>query len=202
MVNARDIAITPSLIAAVGPIKRLVAEKAHDANGLRRLPAERGTKGVILLPHWCRLSLRAKRVSAPGAEQRARGGVMDVRMTRGPTRWGARTLVVGLTISMVAIAIAIAVAEFTLTPPTAQTKAALDRSAADNAAQPKTAAKTAEAQPPATEPQQPQFIYSPWTKICTKVQEANAQQVCLHDELEKSAEAAREKLESQHSSPR
>jgi hypothetical protein len=103
---------------------------------------------------------------------------------------------------MVAIAIAIAVAEFTLTPPTAQTKAALDRSAADNAAQPKAAAKKAEAQPPATEPQQPQFIYSPWTKICTKVQEANAQQVCLHDELEKSAEAAREKLESQHSSPR
>ena len=94
---------------------------------------------------------------------------MDVRITRGPTRWGARTLVVGLTISMVAIAIAIAVAEFTLTPPTAQTKAALDRSAADNAAQPKAAAKKAEAQPPATEPQQPQFIYSPWTKICTKV---------------------------------
>src|SRR5215472_6233661 len=112
MVNKWLTPIAPSLIAAVGPIKRLVAEKAHDANGLRGLPAERGTKGVILLPYWCRLSLRPKRVSAHGAEQRARGGVMDVRITRGPTRWGARTLVVGLTISMVAIAIKIAVAEF------------------------------------------------------------------------------------------
>ena len=124
---------------------------------------------------------------------------MDVRIARGPTR--GRTLLVGLTISMVAIAIAVAVAEFALTPPTAQTKAALDRSAADSAAQPKAAAKTAEAQLPATEPQQPQSIYSPWTKICTKVQ-ADAQQVCLHDELEKSAEAAREKLEGQQPTPR
>ena len=29
---------------------------------------------------------------------------MDVRIARGPTRWGARTLVVGLTTSMLAIA--------------------------------------------------------------------------------------------------
>ena len=104
---------------------------------------------------------------------------MDVRIARGPTRWGARTLVVGLTTSMEAIAIAIGAVEFALTPPTAQPKTALDRSSADNAAQPKAAAPTAQAQLPAAEPQQPQLIYSPWTKVCTKVREANAQQVCF-----------------------
>ena len=104
---------------------------------------------------------------------------MDVRIARGPTRWGARTLVVGLTTSMVVIAIAIGAAEFALTPPTAEPKAAPDGSSADSAAQPKAAAPTAEAQPPAAAPQQPQLIYSPWTKVCTKVQEANAQQVCF-----------------------
>jgi invasion protein IalB len=88
-------------------------------------------------------------------------------------------LVVGLTTSMVAIAIAIGAVEFALTPPTAQPKTALDRSSADNAAQPKAAAPTAQAQLPAAEPQQPQLIYSPWTKVCTKLQDANAQQVCL-----------------------
>jgi invasion protein IalB len=104
---------------------------------------------------------------------------MDVRIARGPTRWGARTLVVGLTTSMVAIAIAIGAAEFALSPPTAELKTAPDGSSADSAAQPKAAAPTAEARPPAAASQQPQLIYSPWTKVCTKVREANAQQVCF-----------------------
>jgi invasion protein IalB len=39
---------------------------------------------------------------------------------------------------------------------------------------------TPEAPPPAgAEAQQPQLIYSPWTKFCLKGQEANAQQVCF-----------------------
>jgi invasion protein IalB len=104
---------------------------------------------------------------------------MDVRIARGPTRWGARTLVVGLTTSIVAIAIAIGAAEFALIPPTAEPKAASDGSSADRVTQPKAAAPTAEAQPSAAEPQQPQLSYSPWTKVCTKVQEANTQQVCI-----------------------
>ena len=39
--------------------------------------------------------------------------------------------------------------------------------------------KPAPQQPPAGEAQQPQLIYSPWTKFCLKGQEANAQQVCF-----------------------
>jgi invasion protein IalB len=34
-------------------------------------------------------------------------------------------------------------------------------------------------QAPAAEPQQPQLIYSPWTKFCRKGQETNARQVCF-----------------------
>jgi transposase len=35
------------LIAAAGPIKRLIADKAYDANSLRQLLADQGTKVVI-----------------------------------------------------------------------------------------------------------------------------------------------------------
>jgi transposase len=45
--NTNDIALAPSLIAAVGPIKRLIADKAYDANSLRQLLAEQGAKAVI-----------------------------------------------------------------------------------------------------------------------------------------------------------
>jgi invasion protein IalB len=36
-----------------------------------------------------------------------------------------------------------------------------------------------DAQPPAAEAQAPQLIYSPWTKVCLKGQEANARQACF-----------------------
>lgn len=39
--------MAPALVAAAGPIKRLIADKAYDANSLRRLLAERGAKAVI-----------------------------------------------------------------------------------------------------------------------------------------------------------
>jgi len=45
--NVNDIAMAPALVAAAGPIKRLIADKAYDANSLRRLLAERGAKAVI-----------------------------------------------------------------------------------------------------------------------------------------------------------
>jgi hypothetical protein len=35
--NINDIAFAAALIAAVGPIKRLIADKAYDANSLRQL---------------------------------------------------------------------------------------------------------------------------------------------------------------------
>lgn len=45
--NVNDIVFAPALIAAAGPIKRLIADKAYDANSLRQLPAEQGVKAVI-----------------------------------------------------------------------------------------------------------------------------------------------------------
>jgi transposase len=44
--NTNDIALASSLVAA-GPIKRLIADKAYDANSLRQLLAHRGAKAVI-----------------------------------------------------------------------------------------------------------------------------------------------------------
>ena len=45
--NINDIALAPALLAAAGPIKRLIADKAYDANSLRQLLAQHGAKAVI-----------------------------------------------------------------------------------------------------------------------------------------------------------
>ena len=49
--NINDIALAPALLAAAGPIRRLIADKAYDANSLRTLLAERGATAVI--PNKC-----------------------------------------------------------------------------------------------------------------------------------------------------
>ncbi len=45
--NINDIALAPALLAAAGPIKRLIADKAYDANSLRQLLADGRAKAVI-----------------------------------------------------------------------------------------------------------------------------------------------------------
>ena len=45
--NINDIAIAPALLAAAGPIKGLIADKAYDANSLRQLLADQRAKAVI-----------------------------------------------------------------------------------------------------------------------------------------------------------
>ncbi|QQN65487.1 transposase [Bradyrhizobium diazoefficiens] len=45
--NINNIALAPALAAAVGPIERLITDKAWDANSLRKLLAEHGAKAVI-----------------------------------------------------------------------------------------------------------------------------------------------------------
>jgi invasion protein IalB len=104
---------------------------------------------------------------------------MNVRIASGPARPGARALALGLTTTV--LAIAMGATAFAQAPPAAPAPKAAPRPPA--AAAPKGAPqpqKPAEApQPPAGEAQQPQLIYSPWTKFCLKGQEANAQQVCF-----------------------
>jgi len=45
--NINDIALAPALLAAAGPIRCLIADKAYDANSLRQLLADRRAKAVI-----------------------------------------------------------------------------------------------------------------------------------------------------------
>ncbi len=44
--NINDIAMAPALVAAARPIKRLIADKAYDANSLRQLLTKQGAKAV------------------------------------------------------------------------------------------------------------------------------------------------------------
>ena len=45
--NINDIALAPALVKAAGPLRRLIADKAYDANSLRNLLASRGAEAVI-----------------------------------------------------------------------------------------------------------------------------------------------------------
>jgi len=104
---------------------------------------------------------------------------MNVRIASGPARPGARALALGLTTTV--LAIAMGATAFAQAPP-AQPKAAPRPPAAaapKGAPAPQKPAEAPAQQPPAGEAQQPQLIYSPWTKFCLKGQEANAQQVCF-----------------------
>jgi invasion protein IalB len=104
---------------------------------------------------------------------------MNVRIASGPARPGARALVLALTTTV--LAISLGATAFAQAPPAAQPKAAPRPPAAaapKGAPQPQQPAGAQ--QPPAGDAaQQPQLIYSPWTKFCLKGQEANAQQVCF-----------------------
>jgi invasion protein IalB len=78
-------------------------------------------------------------------------------------------------------AVAVGTAAFAQTPPPAPKAPAKPPAPAPKAAPQAAPQKPAapEAQQPAAEAQQPQLIYSPWTKFCLKGQETNAQQVCF-----------------------
>jgi invasion protein IalB len=101
---------------------------------------------------------------------------MNVRIASGPARPGARALAFALTTTLVAIAVGSTA--FAQAPPAAPPQQKAPAKPAAKA--PPAAQKPAEAPPPAAaEAQQPQLIYSPWTKFCLKGQETNAQQVCF-----------------------
>jgi invasion protein IalB len=105
---------------------------------------------------------------------------MNVRIASGPARPGARALALGLITTV--LAIAMGATAFAQAPPGAPAPKAAPRppaAAPKGAPQPQKPAEAPPPQPPAGEAQQPQLIYSPWTKFCLKGQEANAQQVCF-----------------------
>jgi invasion protein IalB len=101
---------------------------------------------------------------------------MDYRLVLAPARPVARAFAVAAATTM--LAALLGSSAFAQTPPAAKTPAPK--------AAPKAAPKPAEAPAPqaqqaqpAQQGEQPQLIFSPWTKFCLKGQEATAKQVCF-----------------------
>jgi invasion protein IalB len=109
---------------------------------------------------------------------------MNVRIASASARPGARTFAVaGWAVAMTAmVAVAIGSPALAQAPPPAQPAPAQPAPKAPPAqpkAQPKAAPAPAAPDKPAGGPEVPPLSYSPWTKVCLKGQEANAQQVCF-----------------------
>jgi len=143
-----------------------------------------GEDAVTLLPHlmttqplgWGDRSGRVRRAS--GKEE---GLVMVHRLVFAPVRRAASAFAVATAATMLTGLLGLgALAQ---TPPAPAPRAPAQKPPAQKPAPPP-AQKPAEA--PAAQPQQqgqqqeqPQLIFSPWTKFCLKGQEANAKQVCF-----------------------
>jgi invasion protein IalB len=103
---------------------------------------------------------------------------MNVRIGSALARPGAGVLALVLTTTLTAVTVGSTA--FAQTPPPAPKAPAAKAPPAAPKGPPATAQQKApEAAQPAPEAQQPQLIYSPWTKFCLKGQEAGAQQVCF-----------------------
>ena len=99
---------------------------------------------------------------------------MDHRIVSAPARPAARAFAIASATAL--FTALIGSASFAQTPPAPQAPAP---KAAPKPA-PKAAPAPAEAPAPQAQPgEQPQLIFSPWTKFCLKGQEANAKQVCF-----------------------
>jgi len=100
---------------------------------------------------------------------------MDHRLGIAPARPVARAFAVATATTM--LTALIGTGAFAQTPPAPKaTPKAAPKAAAPKAAAPKEAAAAPAAQAGA---EQPQLIWSPWTKFCLKGQEAGAKQVCF-----------------------
>jgi invasion protein IalB len=105
--------------------------------------------------------------------------LMDHRSVSAPANQAARAFV--LATATVLLTTLIGVPSFAQTPPAPPAPKAQQPKAAPKPAAPaaqKPEAPAAQAQAPA-QGEQPQLIFSPWTKFCLKGQEANAKQVCF-----------------------
>ena len=101
---------------------------------------------------------------------------MDHRLVLGPARPVARAFAVSAAAMM--LTALIGSGAFAQAPPAPPAPNAPPH-AAPTAPGPKPTQATAPPQPQAQGAEQPQLIFSPWTKFCLKGQEANAKQVCF-----------------------
>jgi invasion protein IalB len=102
---------------------------------------------------------------------------MNVRIAFAAARPGARASALALTTTL--LAIAVGSVAFAQAPPQPKAAPKAPTQAAPKAPPTQQAPPANTQQPTSPEAQQPQLIYSPWTKFCLKGQEANAQQVCF-----------------------
>ena len=108
---------------------------------------------------------------------------MDHRLVSAPARPAARAFAVAMATTMLTALIGSGASA--QTPPAASGTKARSRSQLQSGRQGCTRAEagggsgTASRQPQAQAGEQPQLIFSPWTKFCLKGQEANAKQVCF-----------------------
>ena len=104
---------------------------------------------------------------------------MDHRLVFAPARVAARAFAVAAATTMLTALISSGV--LAQTPPAPPAPKAPPKAAPKAAPRPPAEAPGAPAQPGAQAPagEQPQLIFSPWTKFCLKGQEANAKQVCF-----------------------
>jgi invasion protein IalB len=101
---------------------------------------------------------------------------MDHRLVYAPARPAARAVAIAAATTM--LTALIGSAAMAQTPPAPAAPKAAPKPA-PKAAPPAQAPAAPQAQAPAQGGEQPQLIFSPWTKFCLKGQEANAKQVCF-----------------------
>src|SRR6516165_1431856 len=102
---------------------------------------------------------------------------MDHRLVSAPARPAACAFAVAAATTM--LTALISSAAFAQAPPATPAPAAPKAAPKAAPAQKPAEAPVPHAQQPQAQPEQPQLIFSPWTKFCLKGQEANAKQVCF-----------------------
>jgi invasion protein IalB len=103
---------------------------------------------------------------------------MDYRLVLAPARPVARSFVAAAATTI--LAALLGTSTLAQTPPAPKGPAPAPKAAPKAAPKPaETPAPQAQQAPPAQQGEQPQLIFSPWTKFCLKGQEANAKQVCF-----------------------
>jgi invasion protein IalB len=103
---------------------------------------------------------------------------MDYRLVLAPARPVARSFAAAAATTI--LAALLGTSALAQTPPAPKGPAPAPKAAPKAAPKPaETPAPQAQQAPPAQQGEQPQLIFSPWTKFCLKGQEANAKQVCF-----------------------
>jgi len=131
---------------------------------------------LVTTPHYDGATAPAAAMSVGAVSKRDL--VMHYRLGLAPARPAARAFAVAAATTL--LTALIVPGAFAQTPPPAAPKAPAPKAAPKTPPKPPEApAPQAQQAPAPQQGEQPQLIFSPWTKFCLKGQEANAKQVCF-----------------------